>query len=215
MRTEHAILVAVVLHLAGLLFAKVFDELFFMAIGLHLVLMAVLLVLTTNRGKKQLLGFFTICYITSMIVEIVGVRTGLVFGTYYYGEVLGPKLLNVPLVIGVNWFVVIYCSAMCMNAIDRFLGKLRMRDMNEWIWIAGGALLATLFDALLEPAAVRMQMWYWPEGQPPLLNFMAWFALSALLLSAYRRLDRFALNQFAVNLFFIQAIFFVIIQSLI
>ena len=36
-------------------------------------------------------------------VEVIGVATGLLFGDYSYGTGLGPKVLDVPLLMGVLW----------------------------------------------------------------------------------------------------------------
>ena len=37
-------------------------------------------------------------------VEILGVKTGLLFGNYHYGDVLGPGIMGVPFIIGLNSF---------------------------------------------------------------------------------------------------------------
>ena len=42
-----------------------------------------------------------------MLTEAIGVNTGLLFGTYEYGANLGFKIFGVPLIIGVNWTVLI------------------------------------------------------------------------------------------------------------
>ncbi len=48
------------------------------------------------------------CVLVGFGVEVLGVHTGFPFGRYTYGPVLGWKLLEVPLVIGVNWLLLIY-----------------------------------------------------------------------------------------------------------
>jgi len=44
-------------------------------------------------------------------VEVLGVKTELIFGSYHYGESLGYKWLSVPLLIGVNWCMLLYCTS--------------------------------------------------------------------------------------------------------
>ena len=42
-----------------------------------------------------------------MIKEVTTVET--MFGDYSYGKVLGYQVNNVPVIIGINWFLIIYC----------------------------------------------------------------------------------------------------------
>lgn len=38
-------------------------------------------------------------------VEALGVTTGVIFGAYHYTDRMGPRLHEVPLVIGINWAI--------------------------------------------------------------------------------------------------------------
>ena len=40
-----------------------------------------------------------------MLAEILVVSYGIIFGNYKYGEILGYKVLGVPLIIGINWCI--------------------------------------------------------------------------------------------------------------
>jgi putative membrane protein len=53
-------------------------------------------------------------------LEVVGVKTGLIFGEYKYGSTLGIKLFEVPLIIGFNWVFVILGSI----SISRLITKM-------------------------------------------------------------------------------------------
>ncbi|MDZ7635724.1 MAG: carotenoid biosynthesis protein [Bacteroidales bacterium] len=57
----------------------------------------------------------TVIAVASFLIEAYGVNTGKIFGHYTYGKALGPALLNTPLIIGLNWFLLIYCT----NVISR------------------------------------------------------------------------------------------------
>ncbi|MBK7882949.1 MAG: carotenoid biosynthesis protein [Chitinophagaceae bacterium] len=52
-------------------------------------------------------SFLLICVCIGIAVEIIGVKTGFLFGNYSYGIVLGPKIQSVPILIGINWFIII------------------------------------------------------------------------------------------------------------
>jgi len=69
--------------------------------------------LAIYHGKfsvKSLIIFFTV-FLTGLLVEVIGVNTGLIFGEYTYGKTLGPKIWNTPLMIGVNWLFLVYAIA--------------------------------------------------------------------------------------------------------
>jgi putative membrane protein len=56
-------------------------------------------------------------FLTGILVEIMGVNTGLLFGDYQYGAVLSPRIKQVPWVIGINWFLVIYCCGISIHTL--------------------------------------------------------------------------------------------------
>ena len=145
----------------------------------NLLLMGVLLVWTQMEKNRLFYVFLISCLLLGMLVEIIGVRSSLLFGHYYYGSMMGFGIMDTPLIVGVNWFLVIYCSATSVYLIGK------RKSSAGWI-IGGGALLATFYDWLMEPVASRLGYWRWNEdGAPPLYNYICWFAISALLLSIF------------------------------
>ena len=60
-------------------------------------------------GIRSITVFLLIC-ISSFVIEVAGVKTGQVFGNYAYGNSLGIKLLNTPLIIGLNWLLLTYTT---------------------------------------------------------------------------------------------------------
>ena len=52
------------------------------------------------------------------------------------------------------------------------------------------AALATAFDFLLEPVAVRLDYWRWRDGVIPLQNYVAWFLTAGLVAILHPRLER-------------------------
>ncbi|MBK6998097.1 MAG: carotenoid biosynthesis protein [Lewinellaceae bacterium] len=71
-----------------------------------------------------------------MGVEIVGVKTGLLFGAYQYGENLGPKFFGVPPLIGINWVVLTFLIA---TICKRFI-------RHQWLAPICGAVLMVALD---------------------------------------------------------------------
>lgn len=104
--------------------------------------------------------------------ELIGVQTGLLFGDYIYGTVLGPKLFDVPIMVGVMW-------ALVMLVIWALLpGKLGISR------IPLAASIAVLYDLILEHFATRFGLWNW-EGSIPLSNYIGWFIVASCIASVY------------------------------
>jgi bisanhydrobacterioruberin hydratase len=190
-------------------------ELFILITPLNLLFAAGFL-FWRNKPETRVILAGLIIIITSFLIEAAGVNTGKIFGSYSYGRALGPSVMNTPLIIGLNWFVLIYCT----NAIARQLwGLMRHGSMGRKTVLAEGAfiiitasLLMVLYDLLLEPAATNLDMWSWAGGTIPIRNFMAWFVISVVYHALYRMWGEDKLNNRALPLFAVQLVFFGVID---
>jgi len=186
----------------------------------NLLLMAALLVFTQKQKNVFFYGFVFLCFFTGLVTEIIGVNTSALFGHYIYGDVLGIKFFNVPLMIGVNWFIAVFCSCNIIFLLNEWLYKKISTDMQPSLvvklaaFVIDAAMLTTLFDYILEPTAIQLGFWQWlPDSVVPVFNFVCWFIIS-LVLSAFFRLMKFDKhNQFAVHLLIIQLLFFLVLQT--
>lgn len=181
--------------------------------------MAVLLIFTQVEKNIRFWLFVLLCYVSGMLAEIIGVNTGYLFGAYSYGNVLGIQFMKVPLIIGVNWFTTMYCAGCIIYKLNEWLYNKLGIDFKPSFpvqlvtFVLDAALLATFFDWILEPTAIALKYWSWmPEDQIPVLNFVCWFGISAFLLTFFRLLRFDKENQFAVHLFIIQVLFFLVLQ---
>lgn len=107
--------------------------------------------------------------IAAWLIEVQGVRTGVIFGSYSYGNTLGLKWANVPITIGLNWIILL----MATNAV--------VEEWNVGAKIGKAALgagLMTALDLLIEPVAVHFDFWHWTNIQVPVQNFIAWWVMS-------------------------------------
>ncbi len=154
--------------------------------------------------NKAFYSFLYIAFMFGFLIEIAGVSSGLIFGEYYYGEVLGPKIKGTPLMIGVNWVMLIYC---CGAALSRFFPK-----RNIYFKSFIGALALVSLDILIEPVAMYYEFWYWGDNNiVPLQNYVAWFMISFILLMVFHLLIKDLKNNAAFTLFNLQFIFFLIV----
>jgi putative membrane protein len=107
----------------------------------------------------------SIPFIIGMGAEMLGVNYGLIFGDYTYGSNMGPKVLGVPWMIGVNWMVLTYCTAAL---------SMRLTDQRIISALSAAAIMVAL-DILMEVSAPRFDFWEFDSGIVPLQNYIGWF----------------------------------------
>lgn len=169
-KTQISIAVLIIFHLVGIGGVLLGNPNQFLRLTpLNLMLTAAIILLNHSHWRHSWLFAFT--YMAGLAVELIGVNTGFPFGEYEYGTVLGPKMSETPLIIGVNWFILIYAS----NSIAKQWGMTIVTRA-----IAAGALMFFL-DLLIEPVAITYNFWTWAQVSPPLENYLAWFVISVLI----------------------------------
>ena len=210
---------AIVIHVAGLLGILFFDRQTFISMTpVNLLVMQGLAWWTYTGSGKAYARAAASLFLLGLSVEWLGVHTGLLFGNYTYGDVLGFRLASVPLLIGGNWFLVLAGSLSVAVHIqrrihDRFngIGSERLMLMLNRSTPFTGALVATLFDRLMEPAAIKLGFWTWADGHVPIYNYICWFGVSFLTFCVAERLIRPAATVFTRRLLLVQAIFFLLL----
>jgi putative membrane protein len=212
------IFLALLFHITGLigiLFTP-YKDWFVSSVPIVLLIMFLLLSITQKKIFQAYISFFFFAFTIGMATEIIGVNTGLLFGNYQYGQVLGPKLFGVPLLIGFNWFNIVFCSgsllAQCIDLLQRKWNVNITARTYTMAVVLGGAAIATCFDIILEPVAVKLNFWSWENGQIPLYNYICWFIISAVLLGFKMYIKKITVNTFATILFIIQALFFLLLN---
>jgi bisanhydrobacterioruberin hydratase len=124
-----------------------------------------------NTLPVRMALFTAMSFALGMVAEIVGVRTGLIFGDYHYTATLGVGVMGVPLIIGINWAMLTYATGVTVSGFD----------MPVWLKVLAGAALMTFCDLWLEGFAVKHHFWVWGgTGAPALRNFIGWFVVSVL-----------------------------------
>lgn len=149
---------------------------------------------------KDIVVFFEIA-LMGFFVEVVGVNTGAVFGRYVYGDALGPKVLDTPLLISLNWLFLTYAA---YSVSQRVSG----------LWFVQVLLTPTLlllYDLVLEQIAPLMDMWSWENSVVPFKNYLAWWVIGLVFTFSLRFFRVESKNPLALILFFTQFLFFVIL----
>jgi putative membrane protein len=162
----------------------------------------VVIAVSYDKPNIKLIIWMIAIYIVTFLSEVIGVQTGFIFGKYFYGNTLGVSLFNVPLIIGFNWLIII------LGAIS----IARLIDKSTVITASLAAVLAVLFDLMLEPIAIKLDYWKWVNGSVPLRNYYAWFAITFASSFLY---DKMKVNIIRSELFrfyfIVQLIFFVLL----
>ena len=188
-----------IIHTVGLLgMLSPCREWFLVLTPINLLVSAVLVGVGERHWNRNLALVLLGCFVVGFGAEVAGVATGRVFGVYTYGETLGLKLFEVPLVIGLNWAVLVYCTGIITYRIPG----------ADPLKAAVAAALMTGLDYVMEPVAIALDFWSWESEAIPWQNYFAWFVISYVLVRVFHRLEHKAINPVTVGLFVAQAAFF-------
>lgn len=193
-----------ILSLVGILgFLSPWSQQFMLLTPLYLLTVAVMLLSSYKVNMRRMLTFMTIASL-GFAVEVLGVSTGFPFGTYWYGNVMGPKVWGVPLAIGANWGVLVVAAA----------GIMKNWRANNFIKGILGATILLGFDLFMEPVAVKYGWWIWENVSVPWTNYAAWwviaFALIQIEFKWHTKTDR---KTLASTVIFSLAMFFTVLTA--
>lgn len=194
------IFVVSILHIVGIVGMSIpaVRPIFQILTPFNLLLSLGVLMLFHTHWNKSFIVFILLAFIIGFGSEVLGVHTGFPFGNYTYGPVLGPKLFEVPLMIGVNWLILVYLSG----------NLLHDRIKNHLLAGIGSALLMVGIDFLIEPVAVALDFWSWESGIIPLSNYLGWFGTAFIIQVIYRKMNFKKANSISLFLLINIIIFF-------
>lgn len=135
-------------------------------------------------------------------IEWIGVHTSILFGNYHYGTVLGTKLDDIPLIIGLNWVLLTFTST---AIVQKWQIPLPLKA------ILAGALM-TVLDWIMEPVAIRSGFWSWQNNVIPLFNYTCWMIFSTGFCYWVLKRKTVERNKVSIGLFVILVIFFAILN---
>jgi uncharacterized membrane protein len=140
-------------------------------------------------GAKRAFLFLVITGAIGFVAEVLGTNSGVPFGKYYYTDFLGAKVLGVPVVVPLVWFVIAY---LCFSIAS---GNLSTNSWNRSTMLKVALLSAfgaVAWDFMIDPMFSSYGYWVWtgqflplPELDGiPLTNFVGWFVLVMLMIAA-------------------------------
>ena len=182
-------------------FGLLSDQKDFFLIMSPLAILITFILLILNYDFKQK-GFITalISIITiGFLVEFLGVNYDLFFGSYEYGNNLGYKIGGVPIIMSVNWLVLIFLAG-------SFTEKIIPNSLL--LKVLFGSLLMVFLDIFLEICAPKLDYWKFNEEVVPISNYNSWFIISAICLYIYFKLIKEKEYTLSTNMLAIHFAFF-------
>ena len=142
-------------------------------------------------GWLNVITFAIISFSIGTFMEIIGTKTGLIFGGKYKFNLKlspGPSIYGIPLIIPISWSGLIY---MIINYCELVLGGSLYFLQNQNITLLLlPSILMVLLDLVLDPIAVDEKRWIWKKSGAyygvPFLNFVGWLFTTFLILFVFR-----------------------------
>ena len=161
----------IVLHVAGAigLSTESSSNIFLSLVPYNLIL-TFLLCFFYVSFKKYFIPIFLI-FLIGFFIEVIGVKTGILFGAYSYGDTLGFKILEVPFVIGLNWLI------LCLSIFSLFSAFIK----NKFLLLLFSSISMVLLDFIIEPVAIEYSFWSWSDISIPIQNYIMWFVISLIM----------------------------------
>ena len=158
----------------------------------------------TSVWNVRTIGIMAFIFIAGFSVEVLGVQTGVIFGEYTYGNTLGIKLWETPLMIGLNWVLMVYLSSALIHKLK----------LNVWLKALISTLIMLSYDVVLEPVAPKLDMWSWSNDFAPFQNYLVWGILAFLFQSALVLAKVKPQNPIAASILGSQFLFFIALNFL-
>ena len=146
-------------------------------------------------GLKAGSIFAVIGVVVGWGMEQIGTTQGFIFGSYEYTDVLGPRLLDVPFIIGLMWFALAYMGYIIANLI---VWQKPHDDNRNWLNMLWVSLLAgfivTAYDLAADPYFVHvLKAWTIEDGSyfgETAQGFFGWVLTTFLICMTFRLLVR-------------------------
>lgn len=145
--------------------------------GLNVILFAIPAFWATRRwlGWRDAIVLWAMLGVYALLIETLAIFTGFPYGHFGYSGLLGAKLFGVT-----PWTVFLAWTPLIIGAY----AVARTLFGNAVVRIAATALIATCFDLVLDPGAVRLGFWRYASNigfyGVPISNFAGWLVTGSI-----------------------------------
>ena len=154
-----------------------------------------------NRFDQNTILIIVITAISGFFIEVAGVKTHTIFGSYSYGDALGIKILETPIIIGINWAMLVFATGSAVEELN----------ISPTLKILTASAIMVLYDLVMESVAPVLGMWTWSEGIIPVKNFIAWFSIALLLHTLFRIFKVKPASSMGLPILYCQSAFFILL----
>jgi len=138
------------------------------------------------HGRRGVAALLVVACGGGLVVEALGLHTGVPFGLYGYTGTLGPEVAGVPVIVPLAWMMMAWPALVVARALAQ-------RPVA--VALVGGAALAS-WDLFLDPQMVAAGHWVWADPMPalpfvpgvPLSNYAGWVVVATLMTAVLHRL---------------------------
>ena len=138
------------------------------------------------HGRRGVAALLAVACGGGLVVEALGLRTGVPFGLYGYTGTLGPEVAGVPVIVPLAWMMMAWPALVVGRALAQ---------RPATVALVGGAALAS-WDLFLDPQMVAAGHWVWADPVPalpfvpgvPLSNYAGWVVVATLMTAVLHRL---------------------------
>ena len=174
--------------------------------GLLLVVCGPLLWFIYQRHQDtRFWWWWGITYLSTFFIEVLGVATGGIFGEYSYGPTMWVQWLNVPLVIALNWTLLI----LAMHQVAAYIAP-----KSSLLTALFTGVLIMGYDYFIEPVAIALDYWTWEAVDIPLQNYLAWGVIAFLFSWSLSYLKITYRHPLLIIYGVAQLVFFLLLQAL-
>ncbi|NEV93060.1 carotenoid biosynthesis protein [Psychroflexus sp. YR1-1] len=187
-------------HISGIIGISLgFQDWFASRTALNLLIMFLALIFFFPMDSIKKWALFFLFGFLGVFVEYLGVTFGLFFGEYAYGNNFGPKILGVPLLIGVNWAMLTFiCGAVANKLSDNIFLKSLL-----------GTFMMLFLDLFMEKIAPIFDFWEFTGGYAPVDNYIAWGIISFIFLLIFHFAKLKGNFLISFHLYLVQLAFFI------
>lgn len=131
-----------------------------------------------HYGLRGVLTFTVICLVIGNIFENIGVATGFPYGHYVFLSLMGPKLLHVPILLGLAYIGMAYVSWTLARLILGATSTTLVGPQLVMIPLLASVIM-TAWDLGQDPVwSTLLHAWRWYDGGiwfgVPLTNYAGW-----------------------------------------
>ncbi|MGC2301386.1 MAG: carotenoid biosynthesis protein [Acidobacteriaceae bacterium] len=138
-------------------------------------------------GTRGILIFMGLCLGVGSFFESVSLRTGFPFGHYFFTGVMGPKILQLPILLGLAYVGVGYLAWVVASLI---VGAPARSYAGTWLVPCVAAVVMSAWDLAMDQVWANIDhAWVWQQGGGyfgvPFGNYFGWMLTTWVFYQAF------------------------------